>query len=221
MTTFSYTTGNPSNLTAGTTASMNDIQGPFTDLRTFLNGANLDSTNIAVNGVTANLLNADAVNQWRTKAQCDSYALAGNTNGQYVMNPGGVAGASGALGTHLIRMKASEMVITGKTPKLRVSLGACANATTPNANFSAALAPVTSASGGAANLSLTLGTLLGATPAIAPPAFTYLESIGAEFTLPTDGFAYVFSLTIAGAGGGGLQTSSAVGLSAVLELRWV
>lgn len=47
MTTFSYTTGNPSNLTGGATASMNDIQGPLTDLRTFLNGANQDATNIA------------------------------------------------------------------------------------------------------------------------------------------------------------------------------
>lgn len=32
-----YTTGNPSNLTAGATASMNDIQGPFTDIRTWAN----------------------------------------------------------------------------------------------------------------------------------------------------------------------------------------
>src|SRR6266545_4936483 len=47
MTTFSYTTGNPSNLVGGATASMNDIQGPFSDLRTFVNGANLDGTNIA------------------------------------------------------------------------------------------------------------------------------------------------------------------------------
>lgn len=50
MTTFSYTTGNPSNLTGGGTANMTDIQGPFTDLRTFLNGANLDDTNIAPGG---------------------------------------------------------------------------------------------------------------------------------------------------------------------------
>jgi hypothetical protein len=47
MTSFSYTTGNPSNLTGGTTASMNDISGPFTDVRTFLNGGNIDSTNLA------------------------------------------------------------------------------------------------------------------------------------------------------------------------------
>lgn len=31
----SYTTGNPANLTAGATASMNDIQGPFTDIKTW------------------------------------------------------------------------------------------------------------------------------------------------------------------------------------------
>jgi hypothetical protein len=46
MTTFSYTTGNPSNLTAGATANMNDIQGPFTDLRTFVNGS-VDGDNLS------------------------------------------------------------------------------------------------------------------------------------------------------------------------------
>lgn len=51
MTTFSYTTGNPSNLTAGSTASMNDIQGPFTDLKTFINGANITDTNVSAAGL--------------------------------------------------------------------------------------------------------------------------------------------------------------------------
>lgn len=46
MTAFSFTTGNPNNLTAGANASMNDVQGPFMDLRTFLNGANLSDTNM-------------------------------------------------------------------------------------------------------------------------------------------------------------------------------
>lgn len=59
MTTFSYTTGNPSNLVGGGTASMNDIQGPFTDLRTWANGSvdgdNLTSTagqQLALNSTT-------------------------------------------------------------------------------------------------------------------------------------------------------------------------
>jgi hypothetical protein len=45
MTTFNYTTGNPSNLVGGGTASMNDIQGPFTDLRTWANGS-IDGDNL-------------------------------------------------------------------------------------------------------------------------------------------------------------------------------
>jgi hypothetical protein len=45
MTTFSYTTGNPSNLVGGGTASMNDIQGPFTDLRVWVNGS-IDGDNL-------------------------------------------------------------------------------------------------------------------------------------------------------------------------------
>lgn len=51
MTTFAYSSGNPANLTSGANASMADIKGPLDDLKTYLNGANLDSTNIATNGV--------------------------------------------------------------------------------------------------------------------------------------------------------------------------
>src|SRR3954468_2540224 len=45
MPSFSYTSGNPSNLFGGGPLSMTDIQGPFTDLRTALNGG-LDETNV-------------------------------------------------------------------------------------------------------------------------------------------------------------------------------
>src|SRR5690242_14561341 len=34
---FSYVTGTPTNVVAGSTASMNDVQGPFTDLKAFIN----------------------------------------------------------------------------------------------------------------------------------------------------------------------------------------
>lgn len=56
MTNFAYTTGNPNNLTAGASASMNDIQGPFTDLRTFINGANLSDTNLQAAGTSLSKL---------------------------------------------------------------------------------------------------------------------------------------------------------------------
>lgn len=53
MSLFNYTTGNPTNLTGGAGASMTDIQGPLVDLRTFLNGGNIDATNLAGQAVTA------------------------------------------------------------------------------------------------------------------------------------------------------------------------
>lgn len=46
MTTFSFTTGNPSNLSAGGTANMIDISGSLTDLRTFVNGS-IDGDNVS------------------------------------------------------------------------------------------------------------------------------------------------------------------------------
>jgi len=45
MPAFAYTNGNIANLTAGDPASMTDIQGPFTDLETALNGQ-LDEINV-------------------------------------------------------------------------------------------------------------------------------------------------------------------------------
>lgn len=46
MTTFAYTSGDPSHLTAATNASMADIQGPLVDVRTFLNG-NISDINLS------------------------------------------------------------------------------------------------------------------------------------------------------------------------------
>lgn len=48
MTTFNFTSGDPNNLVAAGSASMGDIQGPFVDLRTFLNGRSLNADNLAV-----------------------------------------------------------------------------------------------------------------------------------------------------------------------------
>lgn len=48
MTTFSYSSGDPNNLVASANASMADIQGPFVDLRSFLNGS-ISSVNLASN----------------------------------------------------------------------------------------------------------------------------------------------------------------------------
>lgn len=46
MTTFAYTSGDPSHLTAAANASMADIQGPLVDIRTFLNG-NITDINLS------------------------------------------------------------------------------------------------------------------------------------------------------------------------------
>jgi len=46
VTTFAYTSGDPSHLTAAQNASMADIQGPLVDVRTFLNG-NITDINLS------------------------------------------------------------------------------------------------------------------------------------------------------------------------------
>jgi hypothetical protein len=53
----SYTTGNPSNLTASATASMTDIQGPFTDIKTWadakFSAADLTTATLQTLGMTS------------------------------------------------------------------------------------------------------------------------------------------------------------------------
>lgn len=48
MTAFGYTSGNPTNLTSGGSASMADIQGPLTDVAAFLNSRTFNEDNLPV-----------------------------------------------------------------------------------------------------------------------------------------------------------------------------
>lgn len=60
MTTFSYSSGDPTNLTGGATADMSDISGPFSDLSTFLNG-NITATNVTDGGLDHDTLDSTTV----------------------------------------------------------------------------------------------------------------------------------------------------------------
>lgn len=48
MTQLSYTTGQPSDLVGNANADMADIQGPFTDIQSFINGRNINADNMPV-----------------------------------------------------------------------------------------------------------------------------------------------------------------------------
>jgi hypothetical protein len=60
VTTFAYSSGDPTNLTGGGSADMSDISGPFDDIKNFLNG-NISDVNIADNGVDNDNLDATTV----------------------------------------------------------------------------------------------------------------------------------------------------------------
>jgi hypothetical protein len=194
MTSFSYTTGNPSNLTAGATASMNDIQGPFTDLRTFLNGANLDGTNIAHTTLGA----------YQTHHDTSGWVGAGTAGGTYIPNAATngavVAVASGVAGAfRMVYVNPSDYsTVTGFTPKLRVRLVIGTNATAPTSTFSAALFPITAFTGAAGLLNIqTVGAALGTTTTIvAPTASAGFQVVGSDFDPPIAGF-YTLGLIIA------------------------
>lgn len=68
MTAFAYSSGDPNNLVGGGAASMGDIQGPLVDLRTFLNGGNLDGVNLTTAAAQALALNVSGGNTARGKS---------------------------------------------------------------------------------------------------------------------------------------------------------
>src|SRR4051812_36107182 len=116
---FAYTSGNPDNLTAGGPARMQDIQGPFYDLRAYLNsaaGSGGGSGGVASALVAAPVLDVGMVGQVRAGRQlanADFTALGLSVptalwnlgdltdisgNGRALINKGGVGFASGING---------------------------------------------------------------------------------------------------------------------------
>lgn len=199
MTSFSYTTGNPSNLTAGSTASMNDIQGPFTDLRTFLNGANLDDTNTATANKRVTLLAP-----YRTVHELAAWSGAGNIAGTYFARSdlGGAVAlvGSGGISANIrtVYLDPADLTASGSTAKMRVRLGLQTNGTAPASTYSAALFPVTGFNGGAGVLQVTsVGAALGTTSTIVAPAINSgFTAVGSDFDTPAAG-TYLLGLIIA------------------------
>lgn len=181
MTTFSYTTGNPTNLTGGATASMNDIQGPFTDLRTYLNGGNIDYTNLA-----------SATDSYYKTVFETNLSSAGNATGTYVF-----ATAIGMVSPNTVGSARSVRYINTadypggtRTPRLRIAVSLMVNTTAPAITYTYGLYPVTAISGVASQPTITLGAVVaGSTAAIASPSASSSNHVeGSEFTFPTTGY---------------------------------
>lgn len=215
MTTFSYSTGDPTALTGGATASMADISGPFADLKTFVNGANLDATNLATSAKPVTLLG-----QYRTIAEALFQFDDADTSGSYYSTTASAVKSGTSIVTTspmFIALTPADYAVTGLTTQFRVKGALGTNATAPAINFTGALNPVTF-SGAADTIALTLGaaasgsTFTRSTPA-ASSAFVDASS---DFSLSTAG-VYTLAVGLSGT----LAANSFVTINLRLEVRHV
>lgn len=205
MTALTYTTGNPSNLTAGATASMNDIQGPFTDIRTFLSSTNIDYSNIAA------VVQSQYVTIETALAQAS-----GLTAGTFLFNPAIVATTLAQAGAAAFNLDSSDYPSGTRSPKLRVLAFSMVNNTAPAISYTYGLYPIATSIGGAGSNSVTVGAVVaGSTCTITTPAAnsTNNRAVSTDFSFPTAG-AYALGVVPSGS-----ETANAL-LSHRVKLMW-
>lgn len=202
----SYTTGNPNNLTAGATASMNDIQGPFTDIKTFLT----DGSNAIGYPLLASTVDAD----YRTIRQEPGTITGSVASSTWVP----FAGTLLLPGTDKVPFGAiyldSSLYPSGtRTGKLRVTLTVFTNNTAPGITFQASLYPMNAPSGGAGAITATLGAAVaGSSASVVTPAATSSNHVEtADFNFPSTGY-YVVGIATSNTTAANSQTAFTVGL---------
>lgn len=218
MTALNYTSGNPANLTAGGGAAMIDVQGPFNDIKSFLNGGTMDETNIP------NL--SAAFTHWRTIVWGGG-VLAMGAGGTYLIPGGGAPQGStaqtlGSIGTAIwiIDIDPTDWVANARTTKLRIKWSLTVNAVAPATTLTAGLYPVATTggvSGGAPSI-VTLGTVVtGSTAAFASPGATsHTVTASSEFNAPAVG-PFVFGVVAAA----GMAAGSQASLTGQIQMRQV
>lgn len=202
MTTFSYTSGNPNNLTAGATANMTDISGPFSDLKTFVNGGNLDFTNIG------------------SVVQSDYNTIVGahvgipnSAGGTYVFSPGlwgtGTAALPQNLASTGMYLDPADYALTSRTAKYRLRIAFSVNAVAPGVTFTFGLATPTISFGTSGNTqTVTAVAAVGSTAVVsAPGASATTTATSADFSAPSAGYLVPYVIISANMGAGSVCTA--------------
>lgn len=213
---FNYSSGNPSNLTGGSTANMADIQGPFTDLRTAINGQ-LDETNVP------NLAAAFTTYRRVARGRVNLSSAAVSTN-TYGFDLGPIANNARIVdydvGVVLIDLDPAEFAANARVTKLNLRLTVVPNAVAPAVTFTGGLYPISTYAGasGVAPVPASIGAVVtGSTVPIATPAaVTRVTATSGDFNIPAAG-AYAMGVTVSGTPAAGSITA----LMAELSMRQV
>jgi hypothetical protein len=212
---FSYTGSALSNLVGNTPgANVSNLVTMYNDIKTFLNGANLDGTNIAATYVEP------AFSSYKTFKERGATTPATNvTSGGVVYtiaSPGVTASAAnGAAAMNgMFYFDPADFTASGRSTKLRLRATYVPNGTQTGQTSTLGLYPVTAVTNGA----VTVGTVTsGSTVAFANPAINTLnQNNSGDFTAPAAGF-----YTVAFATGAAWTVGSIVEMIAELQVRQV
>src|SRR4051812_49012042 len=131
MSLFNFTSGNPNNLVANQNASMADIQGPFLDLKTALNG-NLDETNVPNLAAAYTTYKRIAAARTTTPASTNTFLLQTGFNAT-----GSVAAgqAAATVANHAIYLDPAIYGANSRLTKLQLRAAAIPNAVAPAITF--------------------------------------------------------------------------------------
>lgn len=207
MPAFSYTSGDISHLTAGGAANMTDLQGPFTDVRTALNG-NLDEVNVP------NL--SAAFTTWKTIAWGGAtiptqgagatLLISGGTGAEAIHSAQAVTGNGGAA--WVFYLDPGDWLANARTTKLRLRAQYLGNSVAPGTNFAPALYPVTAVggpSGSSPSITTTGALVTGSNLTFTAPAGSaMLNAASTEFNAPSAAF-YCFAVVVGGVMAAGSQ----------------
>lgn len=200
MPTFNYVSGNPANLTPSGPASMTDLSGPFTDLRSAINGS-LDETNVP------NL--AAAFTTWKEIARGFAGQTSASGAGVWALPLGAPPAATDiafntantAVWAVQLYLDPADYLANTRTTKLRVR-AAVVPSVAPAITFTVGLYPVSTYAVGASIHPRVnaLGTVVsGSTAAVASPPVNAVTKVdSSEFNFPAAG-AYVLGIAQAGA----------------------
>lgn len=173
-------------------ANVANLVQVLNDIKTFLNGGNLDYSNLA-STVQAQYNTLE----WR-EAQ-----TSGATIGTYVFAPvlaGGFVATTGTTaGQSVFWLDSARYPSGSRAPKLAVAATTVTNGTAPTSTYTYGLYPVTAVAGAGGN-SVTLGAVVaGSTAAVtAPGANSVSHAESSEISFPAAG-AYALGMAISGA----------------------
>jgi hypothetical protein len=193
---FSYTGAALANLVGNTPgANVSNLVTLYNDLKTFINGGNLDFTNLAatvqsdyVDVLTASATIAD------TLTGPNNYAVPPTNAGGSTLPgfPSGVAALA-------FRRDPADYALTSRTARYRIKVAMSCNAVAPGVTFTFGLATPTvtpGASGSAPTVTAIAGVGTAAT-VTTPAANVETDAVSTEFAAPTAGLLVAY-VTISG-----------------------